>query len=262
MKKIKLLLTPLVFVLIFSSMITTSSVSAESKSKNNKVSVSVLQPDSATEKVFEKAEYIVKPDGSEVINIKGFHGKNDGIQTYDVEIDEKNKTYVATKMQGEELNTTKESIAKEVNEENTTKESIVKMENSLLATMSGGIIATTDDPVGADLAITKHKLYWTSGGYDHRTGSAWGANPSSLGTHWYVNENRFAGLTTIDGGETVYSKLYTSYYNYDFQSNDQRTDISHSVIIYGYTAGGFNYDVSWTKSGEASWLLDLDISLY
>ncbi|WP_156920563.1 hypothetical protein [Thermicanus aegyptius] len=86
--------------------------------------------------------------------------------------------------------------------------------------------------------------------------------PLFLNTHWYILDNYYTGLNTIDGGRTVTSSSFHSYYNYDFGDTNQRTDVSHELTIYGYYTGNYDYFVDWSVSGEYSGLLDLDITTY
>jgi len=55
------------------------------------------------------------------------------------------------------------------------------------------------------------------------------------------------------------SDLEADYHNYDFGDANQRTNVSHDVYIEGYHDGSSYYYVTWTKSGEWSSLLDLDV---
>ncbi|MBO8171624.1 MAG: hypothetical protein H0Z33_07030 [Bacillaceae bacterium] len=123
--------------------------------------------------------------------------------------------------------------------------------------------AITDDPVGEDLAWTTHKLTWDHDGTyaykNSRDGKCTVAQPSSFGTNWYIDRCAWTYYSVIDGGRTVASDLEADYHNYDFGDDSQRTDVSHDVYIEGYYSGASNYNVTWSKSGEYSSFLDLDV---
>lgn len=93
-----------------------------------------------------------------------------------------------------------------------------------------------------------------------RSASAWAANPSSLGTHWFVNENRYEGF--VDEGKFINSSSYHSYYNWDFLDDDKRTDVWHRVNIRGYNDGYVYYYTQNGKSGEGSSLLSFQLDTF
>jgi len=124
--------------------------------------------------------------------------------------------------------------------------------------------AITDDLAGFDLCKTTLGLTWYNPSY--LTINAWAANPSTLGTHWYVNSYSKSGpyyVFNIPYNQWVTTGSgYASYYNYDFADDSLRTDVSHSIWIDGFNNGTTNWNVSWTRSGEYWWLLDLDVVLF
>jgi hypothetical protein len=131
------------------------SVSTFAAEPTNTKKVDILEPASASEKVFTKVEMVTLPDGTEQVKIKGRQNAGQAAQTFDVKIDKNNKTYTATKMKGEELQQTLDTI----NKRQAAKKSSI---NTLATNMFAGVIATIDDPVGADLCETGQELTWNS----------------------------------------------------------------------------------------------------
>lgn len=126
-----------------------------------------------------------------------------------------------------------------------------------------GATYTTFDPVAVPLNRSKHELTWGGSSTDawkvSRNASAWAANPSSLGTHWYVVKNVYEGH--VDEGKSINSSSYHSYYNTDFGTSD-RTDVWHRVNIRGYNDGYAYVTVEKGKSGEGSSLLYFELDTY
>lgn len=137
---------------------------------------------------------------------------------------------------------------------------------SLLATREYfmGATYTTNDPVGVALNRSRHELTWRGNSTDawkvSRNATAWGANPSSLGTHWYVGTNKYEGY--VDQGKSIYSSSYHSYYNWDFGSNSQRTDVWHRLNLQGFNDGYTYITTQNGKSGEGSSLLSFKLNTY
>lgn len=158
------------------------------------------------------------------------------------------------------------SIDKNINEY------VVKESRSLIPSISPsanynysiGATYTTRDPVLVDLNRSRHEMTWGGNANDawkvSRKATAWGANPSSLGTHWYIGTNKYEGY--VDNGKNVYSSTYHSYYNWDFGSNSKRTDVWHRVNIQGHNDGYAYVTAQNGKSGEGSALLSFKLRTY
>lgn len=127
-----------------------------------------------------------------------------------------------------------------------------------------GATYTTNDPVLVALNQSRHELTWGGNDTDawkvSRNATAWAANPSSLGTHWYVVKNEYEGH--VDGGKYINSSSYHSYYNTDFGANDKRTDVWHRVNIRGYNNGYADVTAEKGASGEGSSLLSFKLKTY
>ena len=118
----------------------------------------------------------------------------------------------------------------------------------------------TFDPVWIKLTETTNSLTW----YTYSSGSVistnfyrdwWAANPSSLGTNWYVSGRQYSGPYTQSFGTRVYHSVSGSYYNYNFMLPSYGTFASQSASITGRNDGMYNYSWSHTDSGEGSWLI-------
>lgn len=127
-----------------------------------------------------------------------------------------------------------------------------------------GATYTTNDPILVALNQSRHELTW--GGNDSdawkisRNATAWAANPSSLGTHWYIVKNEYEGH--VDGGKYINSSSYHSYYNTDFGANDKRTDVWHRINIRGNHNGYAEVTAEKGASGEGSSLLSFKLQTY
>ncbi len=93
--------------------------------------------------------------------------------------------------------------------------------------------------------------------------SAWAANPTSWGTHWYMDSYGFIGSVTYSPDQTsLFSEAYGNYHNWDFDDINQATYADHWSKIQGKNDGDFDYWWSATHSGEYWWLLDGDVYTY
>lgn len=104
--------------------------------------------------------------------------------------------------------------------------------NTTGSTRFAWVVLNTVDPIGEILNRTRNKVEWITNVDGSLTAAGWytecwAANPSSLGTHWYV--------ASCVNGSPVYGSSRTdvthdsdaAYYNYDFQLDTTRTDVWH-----------------------------------
>ncbi|WP_206812767.1 hypothetical protein [Paradesulfitobacterium ferrireducens] len=132
---------------------------------------------------------------------------------------------------------------------------------------SASVTVVTYDPVYADLARTSQSLSWAvlidnTAAFSNRSKSVWAANPSSLGTHWYVNQDYWVGSVSYASGyQSLSSTNYASYYNWDFQDNDQITEAWHQVQIIGLNSGSYDYNYWFDHTGEYANLLSVQVWL-
>lgn len=187
-------------------------------------------------------------------------------------------TYINEK--GEEVQVTKLKVSQadrgksyDITIDPETNEYVVKESEDLLVSPPAqtlntnyfmGATYTTLDPVAVALNRSRHELTWGGSSTDawkvSRNATAWAANPSSLGTHWYVGTNKYEGH--VDEGKYINSSSYHSYWNTDFGSDSTRTDVWHRVNIQGYNTGYAYVVTERGKSGEGSSLLSFKLATY
>lgn len=124
----------------------------------------------------------------------------------------------------------------------------------------GRVRVQTKDPALIVLAETKVELHWNvaangSVTWNSYTDGCWAANPSSLGTHWFVSSCAAGGGPWYASGNRVCNDNSGSYYNWDFLIANQRTDSSHYAWMCGRNDAIFDYNWSYSDSGEASLLI-------
>lgn len=125
----------------------------------------------------------------------------------------------------------------------------------------------TEDPAQVNLAETTNELNWTV--YSNGTVEwyrwvygCWSANPSSLGTYWYVDYCRHVAPWYNPERTLVYHDAEGRYYNYDFGNDAEATYAWHWIRIQGQNDGCFTYSWSYSHTGEWSALLQIDLYLY
>lgn len=138
------------------------------------------------------------------------------------------------------------------------------LQSSINRTYFIGATYTTYDPISVALNRSRHELTWGGNASDawkvSRNATAWAANPSPLGTHWYIVTNKYEGY--VDGGKYINSSSYHSYYNMDFGSKSKRTDVWHRLNVRGEHSGYATITVERGKSGEGSSLLSFKLQTY
>lgn len=237
-----------------------TSVSAATGSKEIE-----LKPTTQSEKIFKRVT--LSEDNSTIV-VKG-EKKERGLEAYSISVDEENQTYTVTKIEDPdklqiyERITMKPTNEVQTKETSSTLESNRLLEDSIILTYWLRVTAITDDPVGVDVNWTSQKVTWDHDGtfayFNAREGDCNWANPSPFGTHWFNDSCTWTQYSRIDGGRTIVSDLESAYHNYDFGDDDLKTSTAHDVHLEVYGTGASDYTVTWSKSGEYSSLLDLDI---
>jgi hypothetical protein len=216
----------------------------ESKKSIKPLNVKVLEPSSETDVNLEEAYSYINEKGEDVLVTTVKISQEDRGKSFDILINSETNEYEVT-----------ESVSA-----NPSDVSVQAVNTNYFM----GATYTTLDPVLVALNRSRHELNWGGNANDawkiSRNATAWAANPSSLGTHWYVNENKYEGH--VDGGKYINSSSYHSYYNYDFGSDSQRTDVWHRVNIRGYNDGYAYVTTERGKSGEGSSLLSFKLQTY
>jgi hypothetical protein len=123
----------------------------------------------------------------------------------------------------------------------------------------GRVRVVTRDPAFITLTETSTSLTWyvySSGSvaWTNYSDGCWAANPSALGTHWYTS---YCGY-----GSPWYASAYYAcnansgrYYNWDFGSNTQITEVAQTAKICGRNDAYYDYWWSHNDAGEASYLI-------
>ncbi|MFD2044225.1 hypothetical protein ACFSTA_10060 [Ornithinibacillus salinisoli] len=223
--------------------------------ENNSFQTFTLEATEDSIKTFDEVSMIVHNDKSYTVTVENEIPNVESLaENYQIEVNPDTKQYQVVEYNNDNLSISSKDESEVIVSPNARNTRYIRVQ------------ATTDDPIGANLAWTINRLVWdydqTSAYKNSRSGSNCNAaNPSSLGTHWYISSCTFSSYSIIDGGRTVTSKLTGSYYNYDFMDNNKRTDVTHNVYLEGYKDGSSYYSATWSKSGEGSGLLDLDVTV-
>ena len=188
------------------------------------------------------------------------------------EVDLKRKAYKATAIDPNVLKAEKIEIPQAKNEDINTDPEVMKLPKTNKdsrgvftgAWISPGywwarVRVRTFDPIWIKLTETTNRLDW----YTYSSGSVvstssyhywWAANPSSLGTNWYVSSRQYSGPYSQAFG-TIYHSVSGSYYNYNFGLPNYGTFASQSASITGRNNATYSYSWSHTDSGEGSLLI-------
>jgi len=232
----------------------------EKENKDQKIEeVILLQPEAGSDLILDSVKATPLPNGSVMVSGSGVHKPGEPPQYYRWEVNLTKKTYKTTKL---DPSTAKLQIPA------ITKEEINKTQaqNVGIAAISPGshwavVWVQTTDLAYESLAETAHRLEWTvysdgRVGFNLRRVTCWAANPSSFGTHWYIDSCNFAGSVSYSSdGTSLFSKAEGRYHNYDFGDPNQATYAYHWSQIQGKNDGSHPYTWDAVHSGEYSWLL-------
>ena len=129
----------------------------------------------------------------------------------------------------------------------------------LPGTWWGRVRVQTRDPLLVVLTETTTELTWTvdSGGtvsWISYGDGCWAANPSSLGTHWFVSSCQLGG-PWYPSATRVCNENRGYYYNWDFEDENLRTDVSQWSWMCGRNDALYDFNWSHNDSGEFSLLI-------
>lgn len=131
------------------------------------------------------------------------------------------------------------------------------MEDSeISAAVSGWTIAAalrTEDPVNWALCQTTQRLYWYTNYTAYSYMWTWAANPSPIGTHWYVGG--YYNYPVYVSSSYASGRSWAWYYNWDWLLPNYSTTVTHDLYIYGYYNGTAQLTGYVNRSGETWWLL-------
>lgn len=122
----------------------------------------------------------------------------------------------------------------------------------------------TEDPAQVDLCWTENRLVWyvTDGGVVTATSyllNAWAGNPTTLGTHWYVDSTNEPPPSYDYNYTTVYHTTSANFHNDDFMDDSLRTWAYHYMRVSAYNNGTFDLQWNYSHTGEFYYLLQIDL---
>src|SRR5699024_3689066 len=186
---------------------------------------------------------------------------DDGINGFNVDINQEKGTYTVEKMTDEEIikDVEQNNDEQELGIINDLSQNKINLNNQYTTKASNkkswlSVRVTTRDPPSANLNYTRNKLTWTHNGSKSnksavsRTCNAYA--PTVYKTNWYTSSCKKSNYSIIDSGRTVTSKIIGSYYNYDFGNKKKITKASHNIYIEGYRNVKSKYTTTLKKSGE------------
>jgi len=263
----------IIWMIILAFVIVEAPLSLKASAASPSIEEHVLKPSNHTEKVLKKVSLSMNNNVYHMSISNNIKKDDTGSKGYHIQIDPKTMTYSVT-------NIKKEKVQEEESQNNvsipmTPSRSVTPHSHSFPSsartsppqqTAYTKIKAVTHDPLGADLVWTIHQLTWNYNGthaYKNSTeGSCNYASPSLFGSHWFNDSCQYDGYDVIDGGQAVTVTAHGLYHNYDFGSVNKITNVSHTVYIEGHGDGSSYYNVDWTKTGEFTFFLGLDVYEY
>lgn len=191
-----------------------------------------LQPEAGSEVILDSFEAILWSDDSVTVQSSGQKQAETPALYFHWEINLSKKTYKTAKLPiSDMVKRMPIDIKIENNNDNLTSDASIAAVTTGTYTTTVGVI--TDDLLGEDLAETIHQISWTVNGggtvsYNWRSVSAWAANPTSWGTHWYMDSYGFIGSVTYSPDQTsLFSEAFGNYHNWDFDDINQATYADH-----------------------------------
>lgn len=215
-----------------------------------------LQPEVGTEVIVPELKALFLSDGSVTLTGQGTARVNAPPQGFDFEVDLTRGTYVTRHLDQREIE--KRGLQDPAREERGKSRLDPAIEAITPGTWSGRVRVLTEDPVFIDLTETMTRLTWTVSStgavaWQSYSDSCWAANPSSLGTHWYVSSCAYGGPYTSSG--RICNNNSGSYYNYDFGFDEDITTASQTVYLCGRNDAMYDYNFTHNDGGEGALLI-------
>ena len=215
-----------------------------------------LQPEPQSEVLVPDFKAYFLSDGSVTISGKASVRAGAPAQGFDFEVDLENRTYKTRRLDSSEL--------EERDRSGQTLPQLPPLGEQPLqkairpGDWRGRVRVQTKDPVFVVLTETMTGVTWrvsTAGAVTALSSedNCWAANPSSLGTHWYVDFCLY-GAPYLNSGRACNANR-GDYYNYDYLVPSWETTVVQTAYICGRNDGF--YDVTWTHNdaGEDSLLI-------
>lgn len=218
-----------------------------------------LEPMADAEVIIPGFKAFFLSDGSVTISGKGTARVGAPIHGFDFEVDLASGTYTTRRLDPREIEERK-PLQEAFGENRQVEPQDGKLKQITAAvtpgTWFGRVRVQTKDPAFIVLTETRTQLTWTvySGGtvaWNNYGDGCWAANPSSLGTHWFVSYCQHGG-PWYPSSTRVCNDNRGNYYNWDFLDNNQRTDASQWAWLCGRNDAIYDYNWSHNDSGEFS----------
>lgn len=200
---------------------------------------------------------ILKQSEQEVVVKVSGHGKSgDAVESFDIEINEKNQTYKTTKKDLSNDVISQEPSEQLVNEQNDIQANQNIEPEATFVNYSTKVGVLTEDPVQIDCCKTLLTLNWTVDvEYNRVTGysksiSTWDGQPTLGLTYWYLDSKGYGNCGYVSW--KAYATGWADHYNYDFGDNNLITEATHTITINGYDDGTYDYTCLWSHTGEAA----------
>lgn len=231
--------------------------------KQQVVEVIRLQPGADAEVILEDVEVKILSDGSIALSANGTYEVGEPTLAYDIVVDLERSTYTTSLVPLDELelHTPQKGISGENPDPNSDLKSGFR--NAMFVspgTYWAKIRVQTLDPVFIVVAETTNYLKWQVYGsgtvsWLSYTDGCWGANPSPLGTNWFVTSCSSASPYYAASNTKVYNAAFGNYQNWDFGNNSVDTNVSHWSLLGGQNNSSYTYSWSASDWGEGSGLL-------
>ena len=113
----------------------------------------------------------------------------------------------------------------------------------------------TFDPIDIKVNETTNYLKWQVNGngtvtWLAFTDACWAANPTPVGTHWYVSSCSNSNPYYTSGQTNVINEASGNYYNWDWGDDSEATYVSHFIKATGKNNGTYSYTATYSDSGE------------
>lgn len=220
----------------------------------------LLQPQADAEVIIPDFKAFLLSDGSVTVRGRGTAVAGAEPEGFDYKVDFANGTYTTRRLDRQEIEE-RDRLEKTFAKEESGDETPDSMHGNAITpgTYFARARVQTKDPVNILLAETMTSLTWrvaSTGavtGISPSTDSCWAANPSSLGTHWFVASCSYGPLYTSAG--RICNDNTGNYINYDFVLPNYSTTAAHYVYVCGRNDATYNYDFTANHGGEGWFLL-------
>lgn len=222
--------------------------------------VTKLQPQSGSEVIVPDFKASFLSDGSVTISGKASARAGAPAQGFDFEVDLENRTYKTRRLDAAEIAERDRSRRTPPRSASSEEQPLEKAVANAIrpGDWRGRVRVQTKDPVFIVLTETMASVNWrvsSTGAVTALSHSdyCWAANPSSLGTHWYVDFCLY-GAPYMNAGRACNANR-GDYYNYDYLIPTWETTVVQTAYICGRNDAV--YDVTWSHNdaGEDSLLI-------